>query len=168
MMSNKVLLAYASKYGSTQEVAEAIAKAMREKGLEVDLQQASQVRSLKEYSAVVLGAPLYLYRWHKHAIRFLKRHEKALKSVPAAVFAVGPSFNGDEKEWLETRDQFRKELAKFPWFSPIDAEVMGGKFDPANLSFPMKLFLKDLPAADLRDWDAIAKWAADVAQKLII
>ncbi len=165
-MSNKVLLAYASKYGSTREVAEAVAKTMQEKGLEVDLQQASQVHSLKEYSAVVLGAPLYLYRWHKHAIRFLKRHEKALKSMPAAVFAIGPSFNGDEKEWLETRDQFRKEIAKFPWFNPVEAEVMGGKFDPAKLGFLMKYFLKDLPAADLRDWDAIAKWAGEVANKL--
>ena len=165
-MANKILLAFASKYGSTQEVAEAIAKTMREKGLDVDLQQASQVRSLEEYSAVVLGAPLYLYRWHKHAIRFLKHYEKALKGMPAAVFAVGPSFNGDEKEWLETRDQFRKEMAKFPWFSPIEAEVMGGNYDPVNLSFPLKYFLKDLPAADLRDWDAIANWADDVAAKL--
>ena len=167
-MANKILLAFASKYGSTQEVAEAIGETMREKGLDVDLQHANQVRSLKKYSAVVLGAPLYLYRWHNHAIRFLKIHEKELKVMPAAVFAVGPSFNGDEKEWLETRDQFRKELAKFPWFKPIEAEVMGGKFDPANLAFPIKYFLKDLPAADLRDWDAIAKWAADVAEKLSI
>ena len=164
-MTDKVLLAYASKYGSTVEVAQAIAKTMREKGLDVDLQQASQVRSLENYSAVVLGAPLYLYRWHKHAVKFLKRHEKTLKSMPVAVFATGPSFNGDEKEWLETRDQFRKELAKFPWFKPIEAEVMGGKFDPANLGFPMKLFLKELPAADLRDWDDIAAWAAEVAGK---
>jgi menaquinone-dependent protoporphyrinogen oxidase len=165
-MAKKVLLAYASKYGSTREVAEAIAQAMQKKGLVVDLQHASQVRSLKDYDAVILGAPLYLYRWHKHALQFLKRHEKELKAMPAAAFAIGPSFNGDEKEWLETRDQFRKELAKFPWFKPIEAEVMGGKFDPANLAFPMKYFLKDLPAADLRDWDAIATWAAEVAVKL--
>ena len=163
-MAKKVLLVYASKHGSTREVAEAIVKTMREKGLEVDLQQASQARALNEYGAVVLGAPLYLYHWHKHAIQFLRRHEKELKRLPTAVFAIGPSFNGDEKEWLETRDQFRKEMAKFPWLKPVESEVFGGKFDPANLSFPMKYFLKDLPAADLRDWDAIAAWAAEVAK----
>ena len=75
-MTSKVLLAYASKYGSTREVADAIAKTLREKGLDVEMQQAGEVRSLKEYRAVILGAPLYLYRWHKHALRFLKRHEK--------------------------------------------------------------------------------------------
>lgn len=165
-MTNKVLLAYASKYGSTREVADAIAKTLREKGLDVEMRQAGEVRSLNEYGAVILGAPLYLYRWHKHALRFLKHHEKALKALPTAVFAIGPSFNGDEKEWLETRDQFKKELDKFPWLKPIKSEVFGGKFDPANLAFPMKHFLKDLPAADLRDWDAIAAWAAEAADKL--
>ena len=161
-MTKKILLAHASKYGSTSEIAEAIAKTMREKGVEVDLQPASQVRSLDAYDAVILGAPLYLYRWHKHALQFLKRHRETLKTLPTAVFAVGPSFNGDEKEWVETAEQFDKELAHFPWFKPQEVKVLGGKFDPANLSFPMNRFLKDLPAADLRDWDAIAAWAAEL------
>jgi menaquinone-dependent protoporphyrinogen oxidase len=165
-MANKILLAYATKYGSTKEVAEAVAKTLENKGLDVDMQQASQVRSVKEYNSVILGAPLYMYRWHKHAVQFLKRHEKMLKTMPVVVFATGPSFKGDEKEWLETREQFSKELANFPWFKPIEVEVLGGKFDPANLGFPMKHFLKDLPAADLRDWDAIAAWAAELAGKL--
>jgi len=162
-MTKKVLLAYASKYGSTREIAEAMAKTLREKGLEVDVQPANQVRSLDDYSAVILGAPLYLYRWHKHAIQFLNKHEKALGSLPAAAFAIGPSFNGDEEEWVETSEQFEKELAKFPWFQPRDTKILGGKFDPANLGFPAKSFMKDLPAKDLRDWDAIAAWAAELA-----
>jgi menaquinone-dependent protoporphyrinogen oxidase len=165
-MTKRILLAYVSKYGSTQEVAEKVADTLRNKGLEVDLQPARQVRSLEGYDAVVLGAPLYMYKWHKHATQFLNRHKNALQALPAAVFATGPSFNGDEKEWTEAGEQLDKELASFRWFKPLESKLFGGKFDPANLTFPMSNFLKDLPAADFRDWDAITKWAEELAGKL--
>ena len=54
-MSASVLVAYASRYGSTQEVAEAVAATLRECELEVDSQPMREVRTLERYSAVVLG-----------------------------------------------------------------------------------------------------------------
>jgi menaquinone-dependent protoporphyrinogen oxidase len=88
-MSTAVLVAYATRYGSTQEVAEAVAATLREGGLEVDLQPMREVGTLTGYSAVVLGAPLYMFRWHKDALRFLSRHRQALAGRPVAVFALG-------------------------------------------------------------------------------
>ncbi len=55
-MTTTVLVAYATKYGSTQEVAEAIAATLREKGCEVEVRPAGEVRELEGYSTVVLGA----------------------------------------------------------------------------------------------------------------
>ena len=66
-MKVKVLVAYASKYGSTQEVAEAIAATLRESDLAVDLEPMKEVKTLNEYTAVVLGAPIYMLHWHKEA-----------------------------------------------------------------------------------------------------
>jgi menaquinone-dependent protoporphyrinogen oxidase len=57
MMSSAVLVAFATRYGSTREVADAIAATMRESGISVDVQPAKEVRSLDGYGAVVLGAP---------------------------------------------------------------------------------------------------------------
>src|SRR5215469_569468 len=71
IMSASILVAYATRYGSTQEVAEAIAATLRERGLAVDIQPMRDVRSLDQYRAVVLGAPLYMFHWHKDAIHFL-------------------------------------------------------------------------------------------------
>jgi len=59
-MQIKVLVAYASKYGSTQEVAEKIAATLRENDLLVDLKPIREVKPLEEYTAIVLGAPLYI------------------------------------------------------------------------------------------------------------
>ena len=158
-MSNTVLLAYATKYGSTREIAEAMAAALEAQKIHVDLQPAAKVRSLESCQAVVLGAPLYMFKWHKDALRFLKKNKKALMQMPVAVFAVGPSFKGDEEEFKGAWEQFDKALAGFPWLEPAAKEVFGGKFDPADLSFPFSATLKEVPAADLRDWDAISKWA---------
>jgi len=166
-MEEKILVAYASTYGSTQEVAEAVAAALREAGRTVDLRPMREVTSLAEYGAVVLGAPLYMFHWHKDALRFAARYREALQKLPVAVFALGP-FNDKADEWQEIRKQINSELAKFPWLTPAVVEVFGGKFDPDKLRFPYKLIpaLRQMPASDIRDWTAIGAWAKGLASIL--
>jgi menaquinone-dependent protoporphyrinogen oxidase len=166
-MSNVILVGYATRSGSTKEVAEAVAVSFRESGQEVDLQPMRNVRTLDGYRALVLGAPLFMFHWHKDALAFLSRHREALKGLSVAVFALGP-FHDAEKEWHDVRAQLDTELAKVPWFSPVARQVFGGKFDPATLRFPMNLIpaMRKMPASDIRDWTAIRKWATELAAKL--
>jgi menaquinone-dependent protoporphyrinogen oxidase len=166
-MSTSVLVAYATNYGSTREVAEAVGAALHDAGLRVDSQPAGSVRGLAGYDAVVLGAALYMFRVHKDARRFLSRHGKELRGLPTAVFALGP-FHDEEKEWQGAREQLDKELARYPGLQPIARQVFGGKFEPAMLRPPWSLLpaLKGLPASDIRDWEAIRAWAADLAPRL--
>ena len=89
-MAIDVLVAYATKHGTTEEVAEAITEELKGLGLEVELRRLRKVRGLDGYRAVVIGAPLYAGRWQKDARKFLKRHGKALEELPVAVFALGP------------------------------------------------------------------------------
>jgi menaquinone-dependent protoporphyrinogen oxidase len=63
-MPDSVLVAYATRSGSTREIAEVIAATLREHGLEVDLKPARDVRTLEGYRAVVLGAPLFMLHLH--------------------------------------------------------------------------------------------------------
>jgi menaquinone-dependent protoporphyrinogen oxidase len=144
--------------------AEAVADAIRELQQNVEVMPLRDVRSLEGYSAVVVGAPLYMFRWHKDAVAFLTRFRDALVGMPLAVFALGP-FNDIEREWTEVRGQLDKELAKFPWLRTFDIKIVGGKFDAALLRFPYTLLpaLKKLPAADIRDWRDIAEWGRKVS-----
>jgi len=165
-MSTTTLVAYATLHGSTKEVAEEIAKTLRESGHPVDFQALKDVRSLADYSAVVMGAPFYMFRWHKDARRFLSRHREALQKMPVAVFALGP-FNDVEKEWNDVRAMADKTLAKYPWLKPVSVEIVGGKFDPMHLKFPYNLIpaMKAMPVTDIRDWDAIRTWASSLPAK---
>ncbi len=166
-MSASILVTYATVYGSTQQVAEAIAATLREGGTDVDIQPAAKVRTLEGYRAVVLGAPLYMFHWHKDALGFLSRHRKALASSPVTIFALGP-INGEEKEFQDARAQLDKELAKFPWLTPVAIEIFGGKLEPAKFRFPYNLIpaMKNMPASDIRDWNAIHDWANNLHAKL--
>ncbi len=167
-MERRILVAFASTHGSTQEVAGVVAETLRGQGLAVDLQPARNVRSLEGYSAVILGAPLYILHLHKDALRFLSHHQKELSNgLPVAVFAGGPFGKGDEEEWKEVRKELDGELAKFPWLAPVSVQVIGGRFDPALLHFPWNLVpaLKQMPPTDLRDWDAIRAWATSLVLK---
>jgi menaquinone-dependent protoporphyrinogen oxidase len=168
-MSSLILVGYATRYGSTQEVAEAIAAALREEGIETDIRPMREVRTLAGYSAVVLGAPLIMFHWHKDALRFLSRHRKALAERPVAVFALGPVHDPyDEQEWQSSRAQLDKELAKYLWFKPAALELFGGEFDPAKLSFPINRFAGKEPASDIRDWTAIRTWATGLKPILAV
>ncbi len=166
-MSSLVLVGYGTRYGSTQEVAEAVAATLRECELAVDVEPLRAVRTLGAYSAVVLGAPIFMFHWHKDALGFLSRHRTALMERPVAVFALGPTHvPHDEKEWQDSRAQLDKELEQFPWFSPVALAMFGGKYDPAYLRFPMNLLAGKAPATDLRDWTAIRSWALTLPPKL--
>jgi menaquinone-dependent protoporphyrinogen oxidase len=170
-MSDTILVVYATRYGSTQEVADKVAATLRESGLAVDVQPARQVRNLVGYRAVVVGAPFYVGRWLKDARRFLERHQAALAQMPVAIFSLGP-VRADEG-MAEARAQLDTQLSKYPWLKPVAAEMFGGKYDPERLRFPDNLLaapsaspLHGLPASDIRDWDAIRAWASSLAGKL--
>lgn len=160
-MSNSILVTFATIHGSTQQVAEKIAATLRDHNRLVDLQPVKSVRAIEPYQALVLGAPLYLFHWHKDALNLLARQRRALAQKPIALFALGP-INNVEKEFADARAMLDKELVKFAWLKPSAVEVFGGRLDPPHFRFPYKLLpgMNKLPVSDIRDWAAIETWAS--------
>ncbi len=163
MHTKSVLVAYASRFGSTQEVAEAITTALREAGMEVELQAMQEVQKLDGYEAVVLGAALYNARWHADAHQFLAKHQAVLQQRPVAVFSLGPMGTGDGA-MRSSRRQLDKELAKYPWLKPVALEMFAGKYDPTKPG--LGSFYRLLPTRDYRDWTAIRAWAKALPAEL--
>lgn len=160
-MNGPVLVAYATKAGSTREVADAVARTLREHGLEADLRPADEVGTLAPYGAVVLGTAIYTGRVHKHARHFLRDHRAQLAGLTLAVFGMGPQ-TMSEKDVESTRAQLDHALAAVPELEPASVAIFGGVVDPGKLRFPFNR----MPASDARDWDAIRGWADEVAVTL--
>jgi menaquinone-dependent protoporphyrinogen oxidase len=154
-----VLVAFATRHGSTREVAESIACTLKAFAADVEFGEAREVRSqpghgpgqARRWTLVVLGAPLYSGRWHRDAHRFLRRHRKELADVPVAVFGMGPR-KDDVLAWERSRTQLDRALAKHGWLTPTAVMVFGGVDAPDKR-----------PRRDLRDWTKIDAWAASIA-----
>jgi len=146
-----ILVAFATRNGSTGEVADAIVGTLRGIGSIVDLRPARTAReSIDGSDLVVLGAPLYSGRWHREAHQFLKRHRAELGRVPIAIFGMGPR-SGDDEAWQHSRRQLDGALAKRGWLAPVAVAVFGGVDPPKGHRAERR---------DLRDWEAIRAWAA--------
>ncbi|MGZ4381622.1 MAG: flavodoxin domain-containing protein [Gaiellaceae bacterium] len=161
-MATDFLVAYATKHGTTGEVAEAVAEELKGLGFGVELLRLRKVRDLDGYRAVVIGAPLYAGRWQKDARRFLKRQGKELARHPVAVFALGP-LKLTEEDVAGSRKQLDRALALAPELRPATVEVFGGAIDPAKLRFPFNR----MEAADAREWETIRAWARSLPGELL-
>lgn len=157
-MEEKVLVAYATRYGSTREVAEAIAAALREEGAAVDLMRADEVTDTAPYTMVVIGSPVYAGKWLDDALKMVTRHQEALSRVRVALFAVGILIAEDTPE---NRQKLKAALDPVVQVvTPVSIGLFAGKLDAKALSFPLRMMLKVMktPEGDYRDMDAIRRW----------
>jgi len=163
----RVLVAYASKRGSTAEIAEAVAEALRDAGLDVECLESDRVAGLDGYDAVVLGSAVYMKRWRSDAKHFLRKHGKQLAERPLWVFSSGPVGDPDEPEdpsWLEPPRIVKKVEA----LGARDHVVFGGRL-PLEPHGPIeKSMVKGIPPEfhDRRDWGQIRAWATGIASRL--
>jgi menaquinone-dependent protoporphyrinogen oxidase len=159
-----ILVAYASKYGSTQGIAEHIAEQLRQLGKPAEARSMDDVSDPGSYEAFVLGSGIYAGSWLKEAREWVHRYQAVLAQHPVWLFSSGPL--GEVKDI----DSFRpKEMAKFEQtIRPRAERIFFGALDYHKLSFPDRMILKALRASegDFRDWPAIEAWAASIAQDL--
>lgn len=156
-----ILIAVASKHGSTREIAEVIAEDLRAQGLAVDLQEAGEVTSIAGYAAVILGSGIYAGSWLPEAKRFAQQQHAELARVPVWVFSSGPLGAHDP----QPHDDPQKLAAPLGDVMVRDHRIFVGKLDKQNLGFGEQLIAKIVgaPDGDFRDWPAIHEWASTIA-----
>lgn len=167
-MADTVLVAYGTKYGATAEIAGKIGQVLREAGLAAEVLRADSVNDLAQYNAVVLGSGVYIGRWRKEAVQFLKTNERALAELPVWLFSSGPTGEGDPVELVQgwTFPSSLQPIADR--IGPRDVVVFHGATNEEKMNFIEKWMLKNVgsPGGDFRDWEAIAGWARGIAVDL--
>ena len=159
----KVLVAVASRHGSTREIGDAVAEVLRTAGFEVDVQDPDDVESVEPYDAVVLGSSVYVGRWAASARALVDRCAWALSKRPVWLFSSGPvgtplapAADAEELSGIMTRIRARGHRT-FP-----------GRLDTGGLGLAERAAVALLQAeqGDFREWRDIADWASAIASEL--
>jgi len=166
--NDKILVAHASKYGATAEIAEKIGEVLGGEGLQVEVMSVKKVKDTSPYRAVVLGSAAYIGGWRKEAVAFLRDNEKLLAGRPVWLFSSGPAGEGDPVELLKGWRFPEKVRPVIDVIKPRDITVFHGVVDPEKMNVIEKQMMKMVksPAGDYRDWDAITAWAMAIAGEL--
>ena len=140
----RVLVAHASKHGSTEEIARFIADRLREHGHEARATPVQEVSDLSGVQAVVLGSAIYVGSWMKEALEFVDRHLSPLQTVPVWLFSVGPLGTEvqDEEEQPKQLGELREKLR------PRDHRLFFGVLDRNKLGFGERMMVKAVKAAE--------------------
>lgn len=159
-----VLVAYASKHGSTEGIATFLADRLRELGEDAVARPVEEVSDLEGVDALVLGSAVYAGSWMKEAMAFVERNRTTLPGMPVWLFSSGPL--GDEVKDEEEQPRQLKELQEM--LSPRDHQMFFGALDRDKLGFGERMIVKAIkaPQGDFRDWDAIRGWADQIVRDL--
>jgi menaquinone-dependent protoporphyrinogen oxidase len=192
----RLLLAYATRHGSTREVADAVAEELRATFAEVDVRDAKAAPGPAGYDAVVVGGPMIM-GWHKDARKYLKRQKDQLAAVPFAIFVTAASLTEDgvdavqgmpiaKDPWLVKKPRDADKLSRKERYAlprhyvgnilkecapaqPRSVALFAGSLDLTTMNVFEKLFVLLVIGAtpgDGRHYDFIREWAAGLGETL--
>ena len=163
-MSARILVAYATRNGSTAEIAQVIGRELVATGHTADITEIKTVSTLTGYTAIVIGGPLYMGSVDSAVGKFVEKNREHLLKLPVAAFVVGLAPKNPDSGAVETAmTALRKSLGPV---TPVSSVLFAGKLDPKKLSFIQRKMteLVKSPIGDFRDWDAIAAWARELTE----
>jgi menaquinone-dependent protoporphyrinogen oxidase len=163
-----VLVTAASRQGATYEIAESIARVLRERGFDSTVSRAEEVDDVKGYDAVVIGSAIYTGHWLEPANDFSHRFAHELAQRPVWLFSSGPV--GDP----------RRKLVQKMTADPIELptvlaqtqarqhRIFAGKVsgDDCGRTQRLSLLIFRGLRGDWRDWVEIERYASAIADAL--
>lgn len=171
-MSEKILVTYASRNGSTAGVAEAIGKTLSEAGAQVDVLPMQEVKDLAPYRAVVAGSAIQSQQWLPEAMQFVQAHRAELARKPFAAFLVCMTLamkKGDYRAQVATWLDPVSDLVH-----PVSVGLFAGVLDISRIpswsdrmKFRLSVKMGVWSEGDHRDWNAIRLWAEGLRPLLL-
>lgn len=161
-MSEKILVGYATRTGSSVGVAEAIGETLAKRGFDVDVKPLRERPSLEGYDAAVIGSAVNGGQWLPEAVGYVESNSAALNRIPVAAFCVHIMNAGDDEKATKRRLAYLDKVRAV--VKPADEGFFLGKGPTAeDASLIMRWAFKAFGGSgegDCRDWDKIRGWAA--------
>lgn len=159
----RILVAVATRHGSTREIAEAIAAELRSAGADADVRDVQTIAALDGYDAAIIGSAVYAGQWLAEARQFIERQGDRLATIPVWLFSSGPI---GEEPWPPGDPPGVAVLMRET--GARGHAVFTGKLDSRDLGFAERLVARVVhaPTGDFRDWGVIHAWARGIGAAL--
>ncbi len=163
-MSKKVLIAYASRAGSTAEVAEKIGEALKVLGFDVEVKNVKEINDISYYDVIIIGSAVRMFKLLPETIKFANRFREELQNKSVAYFIVCLTMHKDTEESRAQAQKYIKPLLEIK--EPISVGLFAGKMDYSKLSFVWRILFKGrVPEGDFRDWNSVISWVNSLSEK---
>jgi menaquinone-dependent protoporphyrinogen oxidase len=165
-VQGRILVTYASKAGSTAEVAVVIGEVLSGRGYAVDVKPIQENPSVAGYQAVIVGSAIRMGNWLPAAVEFVKNNQDYLSQTPTAFFTCHRLNTGDDETSRRTREAYTAPVRLI--LTPQAEVFFSGDMDYSKLKFVDRTLAKAVekathtPAGDYRDWSKIRAWAGTV------
>ena len=183
-MTKKVLIAYGTRYGSTEEISSKFAEIMRNKGLDTTVINVKKDKwpSLDQIDAVLVGSGIKMGKWTKEAKNYIKRNVKLLKEKTFLAVFVSSGEASDPEKYQEAKEKYVQKIINDLGFdlNKVMHEAFGGVFDMSSNSKMGRLDkifsnmgakedenLTENAYNDLRDWDQIQSFADEATTRIL-
>jgi menaquinone-dependent protoporphyrinogen oxidase len=158
-----VLVAYASRRGSTIGIAEWIARTLSDAGMEVDLEPARLVEpEVERFDAAVIAGAVYEQRWRRDARRLVHRIARSWTDTPVWLVASGPLTDLDEVHTAAVAPQLQRAADEV---HARGTATFGGRLETHPRGWLARSVAKK-HSGDYRDRAAVEEWALGIAHEL--
>ena len=157
----KVLVAYATRAGSTASVAERVAGVLNRSGFVAEAVNVKETRDVGSYDAVVVGSAIRAGKLMPEVLKFLDKNKAALESKPLAAFVVCLAMKDGDEKGRATAGPYLDPLRQR--VKPLSEGLFAGAYDPAKVNFALRTVMDKVikaPPGDFRKWDQVEAWAS--------
>ncbi len=165
-MSNRILITYATRTGSTAEVANAISKVLTARGFDPVRKTVIENPQIEGYHAVVMGSAIRMGGWLPEMLEFIRNNQTKLSQIPTAIFTVHIYNTRNDDASRAARKAYTIPVWKM--LTPVHEAFFAGKINPAKLSLLNRVLARigtgdsGPKIGDYRDWDRIRTWAETI------
>jgi menaquinone-dependent protoporphyrinogen oxidase len=162
-MATQVLIATASRHGSTFDIADEIARVLSRRGCVVVDKAADEIDGVERFDAVIIGSAVYMGRWLPEALSFVTRNSEELAKRPTWLFSSGPI--GEPPQPVQDPQGIAQLVERI---HARGHRTFPGRLDPDRLGLGERVIVGMLraPKGDFRDFPQVTAWAGEIADVL--
>lgn len=165
-MNKRLLIIYATRAGSTPEIAATLAETLAARGFHVEVKPVKAQPALSGYDAVILGSAIRIGNWLPEMVAYIQANQATLQRLPVGIFTAHILNTQDDETSRAARTAYTTPIHQL--LTPVSEAFFVGKMDYATLSVFDRLMAMAVekqtgtPPGDYRNWSHIRDWANQV------